>query len=83
MREDEPIFGYYWYNFVNETRYSIEVTLNHGYYRTSPFSLSPSSNQRVNVDTGSVEFSWTASSGGNNRYIYTAVAGSQVTFKER
>jgi hypothetical protein len=86
--------GGYWlkYQFVNESSYSIAITLNKEYQYTpdsdsmlysSAISLYSGSSITVWVKDDSVDFTWAASSAGDNRYIYAATDGSKVTFKAR
>jgi hypothetical protein len=89
-----PPSGYWEYQFVNESSYAITVTLNQEYRLetskegytpptyTTPFSVSSNSSRIVYVKDDDVDYQWTASSAGDNRYIYVVANGSKVTFKE-
>jgi hypothetical protein len=86
--------GGYWlkYQFVNESSYSIVITLDQEYKYTSgedsmPYSSAISLNSGLSITVlvkdDSVDFMWTASNKSDNRYIYTVIDGSKVTFWER
>jgi hypothetical protein len=82
--------GYWEYEFANESGYYITITLNQEYTsskagepHSSTIYLYSGSSETVYVKDDSVDFSWTASSVSNNRYIYTVADGSKVTFKAR
>jgi hypothetical protein len=88
-----PFGGAWEYVFDNQTQYGIEVFLSGNYESFYEFFrkdekdqvlyISPKSSKTVSIDTGSVDFEWTAYSSDNNRYIYPVKNGSKVTFKER
>jgi hypothetical protein len=80
------------YEFINKSSYSIIITLHKEFTLTkdedspnyySETSLNPNSSITVYVKADSVNFTWTASSVSDNRYIYVDADGSKVTFNER
>jgi hypothetical protein len=84
--------GYWKYEFVNESSYTVYITLNQKYRLdyddkstpyTSEISLYSYSSYTVYIKDDSVDFAWTTSSESNNRYIYTVADGSKVTFRKR
>jgi hypothetical protein len=88
--------NFYWeYEFVNQTQYSIQISVNKGYKLSnekdsnspeynSDIYLYYNSNKIIYIKSDAVDFQWTASyNSGNNKYIYAVTNGSTVIFKER
>ena len=88
------------YEFVNETRYTINITLDKKYAvdigslvsssgssnpptYDSPFSVYANNSKTVHVQNSSANFSWTASSQDDNRYIIVSSNENKATFRER
>jgi hypothetical protein len=87
---------FYWeYEFVNQTQYGIQISVNKGYKLSnekdsdneihpelnSDIYLYSNSNKIIYINSDAVDFQWTASY--NNKYIYAVTNGSTVIFKER
>lgn len=89
---DTPLTGWE-YTFINQTQYTIRISISEKYRLSKDsnaveesgdfYLYSRSSKTLYGVDSGSVDFQWTASSESDNRYIYSVISGSEVTFKER
>jgi hypothetical protein len=89
--------NFYWeYEFVNQTQYSIKLTVNKSYKLSKEsdselndaiylYSNSYSdSNKVIYIKSDVAGFQWAVSyNPGNNKYIYAVASGSKVTFKER
>jgi hypothetical protein len=92
---DKPRNDQWKYKFTNQTDYSLAITLSVEYsttekkdgnkpsYSNETLYLSSNSSATIYIESGAVDFSWTASPVSNNRYIDTVVNGSTVTFKAR
>ena len=88
------IGGYYEYEFDNQTRYTITITMDRSYktpYKNSSYrypenalSINSKNKTTVYVSQGnSLYFKWTASNASDNPKIYSETIGTKVTFKER
>jgi len=86
------IEGYYDYEFDNQTRFTITVTMNQLYKtpnknspdRTNALSINRESKTTIFVlKDYSLEFHWTASNASDTPKIHSEIIGSTVVFKER